>query len=139
MDYILADIEASACIECCQVHNEEDLNTSDNLPLSVTLSCQIPTQFVQDSNRKRVDWANAEALGALHTFQDEIMSRLSPYIGGTRGTLEQIDIEIRLVAWLITDAAEKILPQHKPNKTRKFRDRTLSQLCAKSKKVWKEW
>lgn len=102
MDYILADIEASARIDRCQTHEEEDLNTSDHLPLSVSLSCHVPTQFTADSAWKRIDWTKAEASGALQTFQNEIASRLSPYIGQPRSDAEQIDNEIKHVSWLIT-------------------------------------
>ena len=42
VDYILMDIEAAACVECCCTH-DTDLNSSDHLPLSVTISCSIPT------------------------------------------------------------------------------------------------
>ena len=31
------------------------------------------------------------------------------------------------------------LPQLKPRKTNKYRDRTLSQLCVRSKEAWKAW
>ena len=41
VDYILADIEASSCIESCEVLESSDLNTSDHLALSVSLSCDI--------------------------------------------------------------------------------------------------
>ena len=47
-----------------------------------------------------------------------------------------IDREVGHVAWLITDAAHKTLPLLKPSKTNRFKDRTLSQLCAKSKGAW---
>ena len=43
------------------------------------------------------------------------------------------------MAWLITDAAHKTLPLLKPIKTNRFKDRTLSQLCAKSKEAWGAW
>ena len=42
VDYILADAEASSCIESCEVLESSDLNTSDHLALSVSLSCDIP-------------------------------------------------------------------------------------------------
>ena len=37
VDYILADVEASSCIESCEVLESSDLNTSDHLALSVSL------------------------------------------------------------------------------------------------------
>ena len=56
VDYIVADIEASSCIDTCQIHSDDDLNTSDNLALAVTLSCNVPTQFSSDPNWMRIDW-----------------------------------------------------------------------------------
>ena len=56
-----------------------------------------------------------------------------------RGNSEYIDAEIRHVAWLISDAAVNTLPELKPRKTNKYRDRALSQLCVRSKEAWKAW
>ena len=58
VDYILADIEASSCIDTCQI-SDDDLNTSDHLALSVTLLCNVPTQFSSDPNWIRIDWTKA--------------------------------------------------------------------------------
>ena len=62
VDYILADIEASSCINSCRIHCDDDLNSSDHLALSVTLSCHIPTQFSSDPNWIRIDWTKAVSL-----------------------------------------------------------------------------
>lgn len=43
------------------------------------------------------------------------------------------------MAWLITDAAQNTLPIVKPRKVKKFKDKTLAQLCEKSKAAWKAW
>ena len=43
VDYILADVEASSCVESCEVLEDTDLNMSDHLAISVTLSCDIST------------------------------------------------------------------------------------------------
>ena len=37
VNYIMADVEASSCVESCKVLEDTDLNTSDHLALSVTL------------------------------------------------------------------------------------------------------
>ena len=47
--------------------------------------------------------------------------------------------EIKHVAWLIKDAAEKTLPHFKPRRIHRFKDRMLSRLCAKSKEAWRAW
>ena len=139
VDYILAYIEASSCIECCRTYDDDDLNTSDHLPPSVTLSCHVATQFAQDPVCSQVNWLEAEKSGALHAFQAEVKDRLSPYIGRSHGSINQVEGEIKHVAWLIKDTAEKTLPLLKPKKPRRFRDRTLSKLCAKSKEAWRAW
>ena len=139
VDYILADIEASSCIDSCKVCSDDDLNTSDHLALSVTLSCHIPTQFTSDPNWNRIDWTEAAKSQALQAFQKEVAIRLKPFTGQAQGNVDHIDNEIKHVAWLILDAAQKTLPQLKPKKTKRFKDRTLSQLCTKSKEAWNVW
>ena len=139
VDYILADVEASACIESCQVHEDSDLNSSDHLALSVTLSCDISTQFAKDPNWIRIDWAKAEKSGAMLNFQKEVSERLNPYTQRSRGNIKHINREIEHVAWLIVDAALKTLQHLKPKKSHNFRDRTLFQLCAESKEAWRVW
>ena len=139
VDYILADIEASSCIDSCRVHSDEDLNTSDHLALSVTLSCHIPTQFTSDPNWNKIDWTKAAKSQVLQAFQSKVAFRLKPFISRTRGNVDHIDSVIQHVAWLIFDAAGKTLPHIKPKKARRFKDRTLSQLCAKSKEAWNIW
>ena len=139
VDYILADVEATSCIETCKVLEDIDQNTSDHLALSVTLSCDVPTQFAKDPNWIRIDWTKARKSGAILKFQSEVSNRLKPFTKRSRGNIEHIDKEISHVAWLITDAAHNTLPLVKPRKVNKFKDKTLSQLCARSKEAWRAW
>ena len=98
VDYILADVEASSCIESCEVLESIDLNTSDHLALSVTLCCDISTHFANDPNWIRIDWANpnwiridwAKAVksGALLNFQREVSDRLKPFTRRSRGNVD---------------------------------------------------
>ena len=46
-DYILADTEASSCIDHCWTQEKDNLNTSNHLPTSI--SCEVATQHSQDS------------------------------------------------------------------------------------------
>ena len=139
VDYIIADIEASSCIEHCWTHEEDNLNTSDHLPISVTISCEVATQHPQDPNLIRINWSKAEKSGALRVYQDAVKERLSPFIGRSRGSITQVECEIKHVAWLIKNAAEKTLPHFKPRRIHRFKDRMLSRLCAKSKEAWRAW
>ena len=134
MDYILTDVEGSVCTEHCLIHEDTDLNSSDHLPLSITLSCSIPTQFEKDSDWIRIDWTKAEKSGALLDFQKEVSNRLNIYIQRSRGDIEHIDKEITHVVWLIMDAAQKTLPQLKPKKPRRFKDKTLLNYVQRANK-----
>ena len=139
VDYILADVEASSCVESCDVLEDTDLNMSDHLAIYVTLSCDISTQFAKDPNWIRIDWAKAGKSDAVLTFQREVSNRLKPYIKRSRGNVDHIGQEIRHVAWLVNDAAQKTLPLLKPRRANRFRDKTLSQLCIRSKEAWRAW
>ena len=139
IDYILTDVEASSCTEQCWTHEDDDLNQSDHLPVSVKLSCNVTTQPVQDHNWIRIDWTKAVKSGALTSFQETLKDRLKPFLGQTHSDVEQLDDEIKHVASLIKDAAGTILPLHKAKRANRFKDRTLSQLCAKSKVAWEAW
>ena len=44
IDYILTDVEAYSCVDQCWTHDDDDLNQSDHLPLSVKLACSVTTQ-----------------------------------------------------------------------------------------------
>ena len=82
-------------------------NMSDHLAISVTLSCDISTQFAKDPNWIRIDWAKAGKSEAMLNFQREVSNRLKPYIKRLRGNVDHIDQEIKHVAWLVNDAAQK--------------------------------
>jgi hypothetical protein len=55
-----------------------------------------------------LDWAKAGA--ALMSYQEILKDRLSPFIGKPRCAVEQLDDEIKLVASLIKEATEPLLP-----------------------------
>ena len=139
VDYILTDVEASSCVDQCWTHEDNELNQSDHLPLSAKLSCGVPTQQEHDSNWIKIDWSKAEKSGVLTSFQDVLKDRLSPSIGTARCDVGQLDDEIKNVASLIKEAAETMLPRSRVKKVNRFKDKTLFQLCAKSKTAWEVW
>ena len=74
-----------------EVLERSDLNTSEYLSLSVSLSCDIPTQFANDPNWIRIYWAKAEKLGTMVNFQKEVSDRLKPFTQRSRGNVDYID------------------------------------------------
>ena len=139
IDYIFTDIEASSSVDQCWTHEEDVLNQSDHLSLSLKLSCNIATQLSQDFNCINIDWSKAGKSEAITLFQKAVKDRFSPFIGKTCCDVEQLNDEIQHVASVLKDAAEAFLPHCKAPKATRFNDKTLSQLCAKSKLAWREW
>ena len=78
VDYILMDIKAASMMTSCLTHPMEDLNTSDHLPLTVSLSYDVCSDgnTPGSSSYKKIDWLGAEKNGDLAAFSAEITSRL---------------------------------------------------------------
>ena len=53
--------------------------------------------------------------------------------------IEQLDEEIGLVVRMLVDAAERQLPLVQPRRPRKWKDDTLSCLCAESRVAHSAW
>ena len=81
------------------------------------------------------DWDEARGSGALDTFVYEVQVRLAPLLVGVYDDPDQMSKEIKLVAGLLTDAAEKLLHHVQPWRKAKWRDDTRSRLCAQSRAV----
>ena len=81
VDYILMDIEAASMVSSCHTHPMEDLNTSDHLPLTVSLSYDAWSDSSAGNTTgklKKIDWEGAKKNGDLAAFSAEITSRLEP-------------------------------------------------------------
>ena len=121
----------------------EDLNTSDHLPLTVSFyySAYSGSQNEGMGRQLRIDWDEARRSGALDMFASKVQVRLAPLLVGVYDDSGQMSREIELVAGLLTDAAEKLLPHVQPRRRARWRDDTLSCLCAQSRAAraaWKE-
>ena len=77
--------------------------------------------------------------GALDVFAAEVQTRLAPLLVGVYDDPEQMSCEIVLVAGLLTDAAEKLLPCVQPRRRTRWRDDTLSCLFAQSRAACVAW
>ena len=122
-----------------RVHEVACLNTSDHLPLSVTMD--VPTDSIENGNDNstRIDWTKAELSGAISSFQAAVTEKVNPFIDSMHDNIDSINAEIQLVTKHIADAANRTLPHVMPRKRRFFRDATLKQICDKSKVAWKAW
>ena len=142
VDYVLVDVKAASMMTSCVTHSEEELNTSDHLPLSIDLECVL--RFVADDDKKdgvKINWGRAERSGDIVQYVAEVENRLAPFLNGSYESAEQIDREVTHVAWLLCDAARKTLPGVGGKRKTWYRDEELKLLCAQSKEVkrcWKE-
>ena len=139
VDYVLMDVDAASIMSSCMIHEVACLNTSDHLPLSVTVN--VPTDSIELVNDlpTRIDWTKAEFSGATLSFQAAITDMVCPLIPSMHDNINSVNAEIKLVTECIIDSAALILSKVKPRKQRFFRDSTLKQICGKSKGAWKAW
>ena len=99
------DVEAASMVASCRIHPIEDLNTSDHLPLTVSLyySAYSGSQNEGIGRQLRIDWDEARRSGALDMFASEVQMRLAPLLVGVYDDPDQMSREIELVAGLLTD------------------------------------
>ena len=108
---------------------------SDYLPITACLmyeGCPVD-QSCNVSRQLKVDWAQARRSGLLDVFEAEVQAGLAPLLNNVYEDIEQLDEEIDLVARMLVDAAERQLSLVLPKRPRKWRDNTLSCLCAQSR------
>lgn len=137
VDYILMDVEAASMMTSCHTHPMEDLNTSDHLPLTVSLSYDVCSESCYGSSPgncsfKKIDWLSAEKNGDLAAFSAEITARLEPLYSRVYDDAESTSGEIELVASILKETADRLLPSIEPRRKKKWKDDILSCLCAKS-------
>lgn len=89
----------------------EDLNTSDHLPLTVSIAydATLGNNGSDLPSSKKIDWAKAEKTGALKVFSTAIRARLEPLLTRVYDNAEDISREIKQVATLLKDTAEGLL------------------------------
>ena len=76
----------------------------------------------------------------LDVFEAEVgQAELAPLLNNVYEDVEQLDEEINLVVRMLVDAAERQLPLVQPKRPRKWRDNTLSCLCAQSRAARSTW
>lgn len=95
-------------------------------------SCNVSRQL-------EVDWAQGHRSGLLDVFEAEVRAGLAPLLNNVYEDVEQLDEEIDLVVRMLVDAAERQLPLVQSKRPRKWRDNTLSCLCAQSRAARSAW
>ena len=120
-----------------------DLNTSDHLPLTASLmydSCTSDSESVTQRLPK-INWDQAKKTGAIEVFKKKVDARMSVLLNNMYEDGDQMSDEIEQVAGLLTSVAEMLLPHVQPRRKTRWKDDTLSCLCAQNtaaRRAWKE-
>lgn len=142
VDYIIASLDATSIISSCKTLPMTDLNTSDHLPLSAELTIEYPVQAQPDTRHPRLDWEQAVKSGEINEYRRLVEQQLSGLNShACFEGMEDIEAAISHLSDTLKDAAAKSLPEKCYKKPRKWKDATLSALCAQSRaarQTWKE-
>ena len=140
VDYVLMNLEAVSMRISCETIDEEDLNLSDHLPISVDVFCgEVPECGSSQESGERIDWARVKGSGEVEDYVSEVNDRLAPLLNNSYDDVDQLDREIRHVAWLLTDAAKETLATCSGKKKCWHRDDELKTLCAQGRDVKRAW
>ena len=137
------DVEATSMVSSCCTHTMSDLNTSDHLPLTTSLIYDSCTSDSESATQRlpKINWDQAKKTGATEVFKEEVDARMSVFLNNMYDDGDQISDKIEQVAGLLTSATEILLPHVQPRRKTRWRDDTLSCLCAQSsaaRRAWKE-
>ena len=113
VDYILIDVEATSMVSSCCTHTMSDLNTSDDLPSTVSLIYNSCTSD-SESTTQRLPKDQAKKTGAIEVFKGEAHARMSLLLNNMYDDGDQMSDEIEHVAGLLTSTAEMLLPHVQP-------------------------
>ena len=105
------DVEATSMVSSCCTHTMSDLNTSDHLPLTVSLIYDSCTSDSESATQRlpKINWDQAKKTGATEVFKEEVDARMSVFLNNMYDDGDQISDEIEQVAGLLTSATEILL------------------------------
>ena len=139
-DYIITKAVSAPLVSNSLVHNHHPLNSSDHLPLSLSLNlsaeinCEPPVS-------KCLDWQRGSRDGFTSNYATCINGLLGHLIEKKYASISEFEEEICFVSTTILDTASSIIPIFKPKTPRKrfVQDHELNNLSRKCKEVWKRW
>ena len=141
VDYFITSESSAPHIESCMVHEEDPLNTSDHLPISLLFGIN-PRMMIQSHNwGPRIDWRKARSSNCLTVYQSKVDEVLRPVINGTYNSIEDVDREITKVMQGLREAALLCLPKCKGKKRCgiKVRDSVLRERCRACRVAHLKW
>ncbi len=114
-DYIITNAVSAPLVSNCSVQQLHPLNSSDHLPLSISLSMPLESNL-KPPTFQRLDWKKASNDGSTAQFATLVNGLLRPQIGKEYTSPCELEQEIESVANEILQAAIATIPQFKPKK-----------------------
>ena len=112
VDYIIASHDSSGFIQKCFTHKYSSLNSSDHLPTSTVICVPIvSTSFSDISVSQKVDWTKTMKSGNLIAYRHQVSGIISPLLGKSYSTPDELDAEIRSVSQSLLSISLETLPQ----------------------------
>ena len=136
-DYIIVD---APLISKCSTLDFHPLNSSDHLPLSITLLLPtVPTVRAPPSTR--LDWPTAVRIKSTDTYAAALGDFIRPLLGRTYNSTAEIDQEVHLVSEQILRVASLLIPTIKQKRLKKrfSNNSDLRSLSSRCKAAWSKW
>ena len=121
---------------------EDELNTSDHLPIHVLLQFSPLVQENRCESKSQVNWCKAKLDGPIGAYESEVSAFLSQLpVDHQYGNVEELDADITRVAAQIQSIALRTLPRLKPPQKRfpYVYDKELQELSKRCRETWRQW
>ena len=132
VDYALMNVEAASLLSDVKILEMEDLNTSDHLPIvvSVTDGGSGSTMMVGEMGR-RVAWDKVTD-DVVDGYVGEVRECVAPFMNSVYSDIVQLGSEIQQVADVLIECGLKHLPLVNGNSRHVWKDKVLADLCSRS-------
>ena len=138
VDYIITDAISAPLVHSCSILDHDPPNTSDHLPLSITLACETQFKHNNASPRAHLNWKRGLCDGSVDLFVAGINNLYDPSSERTIYTSPlELNEEVRSVSESIISIASSSIPHFKPRKP--IHDTQLQHLSTKCKVAWRKW
>ena len=140
VDYVILNLSAAHISDHVETLNDHPLNTSDHLPLSVSVLA-TPTLAEESGRGPSVNWDRAVQSNLIPEYIARVGPLLSPLLGRSYSSVEELEQEVSSVCSLLVSAAVDTLPTFKTTapKKRKFTDGELKRMCNSNRSTWSSW
>ena len=123
------NVNAASLLSSVVTREMADLNTSDHLPIVVSLDkCKSDAVNLAEDLGKRVSWGSLDDT-SVGKFVNEVSSLLNPLLNNGYSDVEEVGAEIEYVSKGLVECGFSTLPLVSGRKKKVWKDKQLSDLC----------